>query len=117
VNLQQTNTNGYKFQGSTKLLEKAKQEVAKWGKGGAEFSSSKSYQKKVKSLLGKYPYRLDTNFAKMDRIEHASLEKFKEGVLSKKIDGKTILSWAKTEWGKLLDTSEAESSEIAEDLM
>src|SRR3989338_6902388 len=56
-NLQQTNTNGFKFQGSAELLKKAERDVRKWGKDGIIFSPTLDYQKKIKSLLGKYPYR------------------------------------------------------------
>ena len=116
-NLQQTNTNGFKFQGSSKLLKKAERDVKKWGKDGIIFSPTLNYQKKIKSLLGKYPYRLDTNFAKIDRIEHPDLETFKLRVLNTKVDGKTVLEWARSEWGKLLDTDATESKKIAEDLI
>ena len=109
VNLQQTNTNGYKFQGSAKLLKKAEAEVKRWGKDGLKFSPASGYQNKIKSLIGRYPYRLDTNFAKMDRIEHHDLEEFKTRVLETKVDGKTILEWAKSEWHKLPDTDNSDS--------
>lgn len=99
ANLQQTNTNGYKFQGSDRLLKKAETDVESWGKTGHKFSPTSNYQKKLKGLLGKYPYRLDTNFAKIDRIEHPGLEEFKTRVLSTEIDGKTISEWARSEWG------------------
>lgn len=93
-NLQQTNTNGYKFQGTIADFKKAEKEVKSWGKNGVNFSPSSEYQKKIKSLLGKFSYRLDTNFAKMDRIEHLGLEEFKTRVLNSKIDGKSIKDWA-----------------------
>jgi len=95
INLQQTNTNGYKFQGSLEQLKKAEKEVSQWGKNGTEFSPTPEYQQKVKSLLGRYSYRLDTNFAKIDRIEHAGLEEFKTRVLNSRIDEKTIGEWAR----------------------
>jgi hypothetical protein len=117
ANLQQTNTNGFKFQGSLELLKKAEKDVKKWGKDGVIFSPTLDYQNKIKGLLGKYPYRLDTNFAKIDRIEHPDLETFKLRVLNTKVDGKTILEWARNEWGKLLDTDAKESKEIAKDLI
>lgn len=117
ANLQQTNTNGYKFQGSAEQFKKAQKDVKKWGKDGSTFSPTAEYQKQVRSLLGKYPYRLDTNFAKIDRIEHPSLEEFKTRVLNTSVDGKTILEWAKSEWGKLLDSEDAEARKIAKDLM
>lgn len=97
-NLRQTNTNGYKFQGSVKLLEKARVDVRRWGRKGLTFSSAPEYQKKLKELLGKYPYRLDTNFAKMDRIRHSDLEKFKARVLATRIDDRTLLEWTQGEW-------------------
>lgn len=100
-NLQQTNTNGYKFQGSAKLLEKARADVRRWGQKSLTFSSAPEYQKKLKELLGKYPYRLDTNFAKMDRIRHSDLEKFKARVLATKIDDRTLLEWTQGEWGNV----------------
>ena len=53
------------------------------------------YQKQLKELTSKYEYRLDTNFAKIDRIEHKSLEDFKQKILKKKIHGKTIETWSK----------------------
>ncbi len=95
ANLQQTNTNGYKFQGTPIQFKKAETEVKSWGKNEAEFQPTVEYQQKVKSLLGRYPYRLDTNFAKIDRIEHDDLERFKARVLHTKVDGKTIGEWAR----------------------
>lgn len=100
-NLQQTNTNGYKFQGSSKDLKKAEAEVSSWGRNAKVYSVSPAYQRKLKSLLGKYGYRLDTNFAKMDRIEHPGLEEFKTRVLQGEFYGSTV-----EEWGKSLIRSE-----------
>lgn len=95
VNLQQTNTNGYKFQGTKSLLAEAEDFIEKWGDDVRTFSTDEDYQLKMKSLLGKFPYRLDTNFAKIDRIDHEGLEEFKKRVLSTVIDGKTVKEWSK----------------------
>lgn len=92
-NLQQTNTNGYKFQGSHAELVEAEIVVAKWGPEGKVFSHSPEYQARLQDLLGRYRYRLDTNFAKMDRIEHPSLEAFKAQVLQTRINGHTVEQW------------------------
>lgn len=92
-NLQQTCTNGYKFQGSQEQLESAREEVASWGAQSQEYDPSIEYQLKLESLLGEYPYRLDTNFAKIDRIEHAGLEDFKLRTLDRVIDGQRIKDW------------------------
>lgn len=98
-NLQQTNTNGYVFQDeNTKnkaLYQKAVSEVQSWGKDGLKYSYQKAYQQKLKALLGKYPYRLDTNYAKIDRIEHKTIETFKTQVLNLKYKGKSVKEWAK----------------------
>jgi len=95
INLQQTNTNGYKFQGNSDELSRAEEIVSSWGDQGRIYNTSPEYQAKLQSLLGNFTYRLDTNFAKMDRIEHASLEEFKQRVLSTEFHGHSIKEWAK----------------------
>lgn len=95
-NLQQTNTNGYVFQHETNaariaLYKQAVEEVKSWGEN--TYSTSIEYQQKLKSLIGKYPYRLDTNYAKIDRIAHEGIEAFKEEILQTPIKGKTIQEW------------------------
>jgi hypothetical protein len=95
ANLQQTNTNGYKFQGTLEELAQAEEEVKKWGTIGKIYSPDPQYQKLIRELLGRYSYRLDTNFAKIDRIQHASLEEFKRQMLSQEIYGYTILEWGR----------------------
>lgn len=95
ANLQQTNTNGYKFQGTPKDFKQAERIVASWGPNGKVFSHSREYQVQLASLLGKFRYRLDTNFAKMDRIEHTSLEEFKRRVLGMTFKERTIAQWSR----------------------
>lgn len=112
INLQQTNTNGYKFQGTQKQLKAAEKEVKSWGSEGIVYQPSKDYQQKLKRLLGKYPYRLDTNFAKMDRIEHQGLEKFKIRVLNAQIEGHAI-----KEWSPLILEGEEKIRELIEELV
>ena len=41
----------------------------------------------------RFPYRLDTNFAKMDRIVHADIEAFKDRVYATQFHGRTIGAW------------------------
>ncbi len=95
-NLQQTNTNGYKWQ-STKPAElaEAKKIVAGWGAGGKTYKPTPEYQALLRDLIAKFPYRLDTNFAKMDRIEHAEIEAFKTRVLAKTTNGMSITAWTR----------------------
>jgi len=112
ANLQQTNTNGYKFQGNSRDFEKAEKLVKSWGSKGEKYSPSSKYQKQLKELLGKFPYRLDTNYAKIDRIQHKGLEKFKSNVLETKMHGHTL-----KEWSKMIADKEKDTLELIKDLM
>jgi len=46
---------------------------------------------------------MDTNYAKIDRIEHPDIEEFKTRVLNMKFRGKKIKDWAKLLSGKVPD--------------
>jgi len=92
-NLQQTNTNGYKFQGTPAQFEEAKELVTRWGDGKRTYLPTPEYQALVRELLGRYTYRLDTNFAKMDRIVHPEIEAFKKKIYGTELHGKTIGAW------------------------
>lgn len=111
-NLQQTNTNGYKFQGDANLLKQAEGEVDNWGETGKVYEPTVEYQTKLKSLLGRYPYRLDTNFAKIDRIQHDQLEEFKGKVLNTELHGHTI-----KQWSKLIGDSKTNTIDLIKDLI
>ena len=93
-NLQQTNTNGYKWQSADpKDLAEARKIVAGWGEGGKAYQPIPEYQARLRELTSRFPYRLDTNFAKMDRIVHADIEAFKSRVLGMERNGMTINKW------------------------
>lgn len=93
-NLQQTNTNGYVMQDSQPQdIEKANAIVASWGVNGKEYRTDRSYQNMLKQLQGVIKYRLDTNYAKIDRIEHSAIEAFKREVMRKTFFGRTIKGW------------------------
>ena len=96
-NLQQTNTAGYKWQGTAAEFEEASELVRSWGSGGAAYQPTSEYQERVRELMGRYKYRLDTNFAKMDRIVHAEIEAFKSKVMAMDVNGLTV-----SEWGRLI---------------
>lgn len=111
ANLQQTNTNGYKLQQdkcSEEELKNVATIVTSWGKDGTKYSPSPEYQRKLRELQGAAVYRLDTNYAKIDRIEHAEIEAFKSKVLKREFNGKTI-----KEWSAILSTSDNETLERA----
>jgi hypothetical protein len=103
-NLQQTNTNGYKFQGTAKQFAQAARLVKKWGAAGRSYLPTAEYQVILRQLINRFPYRLDTNFAKMDRIVHPGIEEFKRRVLSTAVHGLTI-----GEWSRLLFTGAEEA--------
>lgn len=94
ANLQQTNTNGYKLQQDKCSLEEARAVVASWGETGKTYRPDPDYQRLLRTLYGKFIYRLDTNYAKIDRIEHPDIEAFKARVLQKKFHGKTVRQWS-----------------------
>lgn len=94
VNLRQTNTNGYKFQGNSEEFRKAQRLVASWGKLGKIYNPSREYQDQLRQLLKRFKYRLDTNYAKMDRISHVGIEDFKDPVCSSSIHGLTVAEWS-----------------------
>lgn len=99
-NLQQTNTNGYKWQGSPSEFREAEKVVASWGKSGKNYKPTAEYQDKIRKLQARFKYRLDTNFAKMDRIVHPEIEAFKERVLARKLNGMTVSEWAGKLYGR-----------------
>ena len=94
-NLQQTNTNGYKFQGDENDFNDAKKYLNTLKDFSDVYEPTPDYQIKVRNIFEKYKYRLDTNYAKIDRIEHLGIEEFKTKVLNTEIINMPINSWAK----------------------
>jgi hypothetical protein len=95
ANLQQTNTSGYKFQGSVAEFSEAQKIVESWGSEGKSYKPTREYQSLLRELLTRYKYRLDTNFAKMDRIRHPGIEEFKQRVYNTEVSGMTVIQWNK----------------------
>lgn len=92
-NLQQTNTNGYKFQGTPEQFKEAQALVKRWGKASSAYLPTPAYQEVLRELIVRFPYRLDTNFAKMDRIVHPEIEAFKDRVYKTNFHGRSIGAW------------------------
>ena len=81
-------------------MQQAVKDIQKWVKKNNTTNStlipaSSQYQEMASFLMSKYPYRLDTNFAKIDRINHNDIESFKERVLNTIIYGKPLSYWSK----------------------
>mgnify|MGYP001077496063 CR=1 FL=1 len=108
VNLQQTNTNGYKFQGSVEEFLEAQKIVESWGAEGKLYKPTREYQHLLRELLIRYTYRLDTNFAKIDRIAHSEIEEFKQRVYNTEFLGMTV-----GQWNKLLSSRREDNIKIA----
>jgi hypothetical protein len=94
-NLQQTNTSGYKFQGTPRQFVQAERLVTAWGKNGRKYQPTRQYQQRVRELMARFPYRLDTNYAKIDRIAHDGLEGFKTRVCGTTVNGLTVAEWTR----------------------
>jgi len=92
-NLRQTNTSGLKWQGTPDRLEEAVHPVDSWGTAGRTYLPTLEYQARLRELTRRFPYRLDTNFAKTDRIAHPDIEAFKARVLSTEMHGRTVYQW------------------------
>lgn len=93
ANLQQTNTNGYKLQADKCNVADAVAVVESWGVNGKDYSPSPAYQQLLRMLYGQFVYRIDTNYAKVDRIEHDKIKALKTRVLNTQFHGKTIRQW------------------------
>jgi hypothetical protein len=103
-NLQQTNCNGLKFQGTNFQRKRARALVESWGKTGRVYRTDRKYQARLRDLTGRFPYRLDTNFAKMDRIVLPSLEDFKSRVLEM-----TYIDRPVSQWLRAIETADPEA--------
>lgn len=94
-NLRQSNTAGFKFQGTAEERAQAEQVVAGWGENARTPSCAPEYQARLAELMGRFPYRNDTNYAKSDRVDHPSLEAFKTRVLDTVVNARPIREWAR----------------------
>lgn len=94
ANLQQTNTNGFIFQGSPDEFSLAQTYVLENGLDQG-YQTDENYQQAIRKLFGSYKYRLDTNFAKIDRIKNSEIDQFKIKVMNTPFQGRTIKEWQK----------------------
>lgn len=92
-NLQQTNVNGYKLQDQSRLLEA--QQIVQRHPGRLAEPPSGEAQSLVQELIAAFPYRLDTNFAKVDRVDNSDIEGFKGRVLAMTIRDRSLAAWTR----------------------
>ena len=94
VNLQQSNTEGYVLQAASRNAGETPAQMAeRLGLTAGGYDSRPEYQARVNELRNAFAYRLDTNYAKIDRIEHRGIEDFKQQVLDTVYWGRTIRDW------------------------
>jgi hypothetical protein len=110
ANLQQTVTNGFRLQETGARLQEAVTEVAGWSAELRSYSHEADVQGAIADLMARYTYRLDTNFAKIDRVDHPSLERFKTRMLRLSLHGRTVAQWSRL----LSRTPEAGANAIME---
>lgn len=91
ANLQQTNTNGFIFQGSPDEFSLAQTYVLE--NGLDQGYQTDETTNKLFANSGSYKYRLDTNFAKIDRIKNSEIDQFKIKVMNTPFQGRTIKEW------------------------
>lgn len=92
-NLQQTNVLGYKLQDTSSSTLNKLSKIHRVHPGKDKASHSADAQDLVRKLKNAAEYRLDTNFAKIDRIDHDGIEKFKSRVLDLSNNGRKNLEW------------------------
>jgi hypothetical protein len=92
-NLQQTTTNGHKWQGTPEQFAEAEDLVQSWGSDARHYQPTRDYQLLLRELIARYPYRLDTNYAKINRIEHPEIRHFKGRVYRMPQHNLTIQEW------------------------
>lgn len=95
-NLLQTNTNGYVFQKEKGDIEKATKLASDLGLINSTYSTSRTYQENLRKMLRNFDYRLDTNYAKMNRIQNTEINQFKKKVYDTKYKGKTLSQWSRS---------------------
>lgn len=96
ANLQQSNTSGYVWQGEVatpEMFAEAGRVVAESGLQDQLYRPTPEHRALVRELMQRFPYRLDTNYAKADRIQHPEINAFTARVYELGIQGRAIKMW------------------------
>lgn len=92
-NLRQSNVNGYKLQETTSDPVALRRARAYYARSYPLAPHSPESQAEAVDLMNRLSYRLDTNFAKIDRVANEDLEIFKQEVLSSEYLGRSFNDW------------------------
>ena len=94
ANLQQSNVNGFKLQeDDCDPIALAQVRAHYRGRRASSDPHTPEAQAEALALMNKLVYRLDTNFAKIDRVGNDTVEDFKRQILSESYLGKTFAQW------------------------
>lgn len=92
-NLQQTLVEGYRLQEANEHMITSAEAYVRAKGPSARDPYTPEGEALVSDLMGRYDYRLETNFAKIDRIGHEGLERFKTATLAGDLHGRSIDEW------------------------
>lgn len=93
-NLQQTNVAGYRLQEEEPSVKRVAEKFVEQHPGRTAQPHSEAAQEMVKQLMAKFAYRLDTNFSKIDRLQHDGVEDLKARILGQTRHGATLKQWS-----------------------
>ena len=91
ANLQQSNVNGFRLQeekSDSRLLRQAKQATY-----SVENPEGRQAQEEADELMRTLQYRLDTNFAKLNRIKNKDIDKFRKNIKKQEFSGLKFSEW------------------------
>ena len=94
-NLQQTNVNGYKIQTMDLADLASARKLTSEANRDPSAPHSPVEQALAQLLMSRYPYRLDTNFAKIDRVDNDEIEALKARVLASRIRDRSARAWVR----------------------
>ena len=94
-NLRQTNVLGFKLQDQDPHRLRAVRRLYEESPAKDDGSETVTGQALSRELLAAATYRQDSNFAKIDRIDHLGIERFKADILAKQFRGRSISQWTR----------------------
>lgn len=97
ANLQQQNVEGYVFQPTPEIgVEALNNYFNNFGLTNLNYPPSPELQQAIEDLRNNFRYRLDTNFAKLNRLQHVGINEFKRQVLNSELfeTGHNIRFWS-----------------------
>jgi hypothetical protein len=109
-NLQQANVTGFRLQTTDPKALNAGRILL----GDREWEPPHTEQSRVitEHLLNTLTYREESNFGKLDRIDHPQIEAFKSRILATTYRGRTISSWTQVLRGLTSDNAVAQKSAL-----